>query len=309
MISEFHFLRPLWLSALVPLAILAILLWRQKPKLKAWNEICDPHLLAVMVQTTGQESRRLSLLWLFLSVFFVILSLSGPAWLKLPVSTFKPIQPRVLVLDMSESMMQEDLTPNRLARAKFKIHDLLMRKGEGQFGMIVYTGEPFVVSPLTDDGRTIDALLSMLTPNVLPVKGQKLELALTEAAQLIKNAGYNQGQILVLSADTPSAASINVVTTLAKQGFATSIMPMVANSNLHPLFARFAKAGDGQVLKYASDSSGLESWLKQAANERFALSQQQAIPLWRDEGRWLLIPALVFLLPAFRRGWLHKVTL
>lgn len=309
MISDFHFLRPLWLSALIPWGMLAFVLWHQKPQLKAWREICDPHLLAAMVQNTTRGARQRSLSWLFLSGLCVILSLSGPSWLRLPVPTFKPIQPRVLVLDMSESMLQNDLSPNRLTRAKFKIHDLLTRKEEGQFGMIVYTSEPFVVSPLTDDARTIDALLSMLTPNVLPVKGQKLELALTEAAQLIKNAGYHQGQILVLSADTPSSGAIQLASSLSKQGIATSIMPMIAATDINPLFARFASAGDGQVLQHAADTHVLESWLKRGNQQKIALNEQDTVPLWRDEGRWFLIPALFFLLPVFRRGWLQKVAL
>ena len=309
MISDFHFLRPLWLIAIVPLLGLGILLWRQKPKLQAWDAICDPHLLAHLMQKSGQNKRMGALSCVLLSLLCLILSIAGPAWLKLPVATYKPIQPRVLVLDMSEQMLVDDLSPNRLARAKFKLHDLFSRKGVGQFGLVVFTGEPFVVSPLTDDAHTISSLLSALTPDVLPVKGQNLDTALQEANQLIKNAGFTQGQILVLTADTPSLESILLVKSLANQGVSTSIMPMTANPNLNPLFARFADSGDGQLLTYSSDANNLESWLAHNNKQRLALNQQDEIPLWRDEGRWLLIPALFLLLPIFQRGWLYKVAL
>ncbi len=308
MIAEFHFLRPWWLLAIIPLIGFAVLSWRQIPQLHAWNEVCDSHLLAHLVQKKGQGKRMASMSFLFLSLFFMIFSLAGPAWYKLPVPTYKPIEPRVLVLDMSPNMMATDLTPNRLSRAKFKLHDLFMRNNEGQFGLIVYTGEPFVVSPLTDDGQTITSLLSTLTPDIMPVRGQKLESALAEASKLIQQAGYKQGQILVLTADSPSSSAIETAKTLAQSGFFSSIMPVKADKNLNPLFQQFANAGHGQLLVYSSDSTDLDQWLNTASkNADFALNDKDNIPLWRDEGRWFLIIALAFLLPVFRRGWLQRV--
>ncbi|WP_454781428.1 vWA domain-containing protein [Legionella sp. WA2022007384] len=307
MIATFHFLRPWWLLVIVPLLGLILILWRQKPKLHAWSEVCDQHLLSHLLQKKGQGQRMGSMLCLFLSILFMIFSIAGPAWYRLPVATYKPIQPRVLVLDMSDNMMANDLTPNRLSRAKFKLHDLFAHKDVGQFGLVVFTSEPFVVSPLTDDGHTISSLLSSLTPDILPVTGQNLDSALDEASNLIKQAGYNQGRILVLTADAPSSASIALAKKLAESGIYSSIIPVKADKNLNPLFEQFADAGSGQLVKYSPDSSDLEQWLKSSNNNEFALSEEKDIPLWRDEGRWLLIPALLLLLPVFRRGWIQRV--
>ncbi|WP_454784910.1 vWA domain-containing protein [Legionella sp. WA2024007413] len=307
MIATFHFLRPWWLLMILPLLGLIWILWRQKPKLHAWSEVCDQHLLSHLLQKKGQGQRMGSMLCLFLSILFMIFSIAGPAWYRLPVATYKPIQPRVLVLDMSDNMMANDLTPNRLSRAKFKLHDLFAHKDVGQFGLVVFTSEPFVVSPLTDDGHTISSLLSSLTPDILPVTGQNLDSALNEASKLIKQAGYNQGQILVLTADAPSGASIALAGKLAESGIYSSIMPVKADKNLNPLFQQFADAGSGQLVKYASDSSDLDQWLKSSNTNEFALSEEKDVPLWRDEGRWFLIPAMLLLLPVFRRGWIQRV--
>ncbi|WP_131778234.1 VWA domain-containing protein [Legionella bozemanae] len=308
MIADFHFLRPWWLLMIFPLLGLATAFWRQKPKLHAWTEICDQHLLSHLMQKKGQGQRMGSLLCLFLSILFMILSIAGPVWYKLPVATYKPIQPRVLVLDMSDNMMANDLTPNRLSRAKFKLHDLFAHKDVGQFGLVVFTSEPFVVSPLTDDGHTISSLLSSLTPDIMPVAGQNLDSALDEASNLIKQAGFKQGQILVLTADAPSAASIALAKKLAESGIYSSIMPVKADKNLNPLFNRFADAGGGQLIKYTSDSNDIDQWLSSSNNNEFALSKDEDIPLWRDEGRWFLIPALLLFLPVFRRGWIQRVS-
>ncbi|WP_058534096.1 VWA domain-containing protein [Legionella saoudiensis] len=307
MITDFHFLRPWWLLMILPLLGFAFASWRRRPKLHAWAEICDPHLLNHLLQKKGQGRRMGAILCLLLSLLFMIVSMAGPAWHKLPVPTYKPIQPRVLVLDMSDNMMEEDLSPNRLSRAKFKLRDLFSRKDIGQFGLVAFTSEPFVVSPLTDDGQTISSLLSSLTPDIMPVTGNNLESAVAEASLLIKQAGYNHGQILVLTADSPSTDAIAEVKKLAAAGIFTSIMPIRADTNLNPLFQRFADAGNGQLLKYTADSSNLEQWIDTSAQKQFALSKEDDIPLWRDEGRWFLIPALLLLLPVFQRGWLQRI--
>lgn len=309
MITELHYLRPWWFLMLIPLIGLIIVLGREKPKLKGWSELCDSHLLAYLPHSQGEKKRLFSWGPLFISLILMIIAITGPAWHKLPVPTYKTVQPRVLILDMSEDMLMTDLTPNRLSRAKFKLRDLLARKGIGQFGLIAYTGEPFVVSPLTDDGQTIASLLSSLTLDIMPVAGQKLESALDEAARLIRQAGYGQGQILVFTANTPSTDAIETAKKLAVSGIYSSIMPIRADKNLNPLFQRFASSGEGQLLPYRSDSSDLDQWLNKSNQEQFKKNTQDELPVWRDEGRWFLIPALLFFLPVFRRGWLQKVTL
>lgn len=308
MMADFHFLRPWWLLLILLLIGLTIQLWRQTPRLHAWGEVCDCHLLDYLLQRKGQGKRMFSLSFFLLSVLFLILSISGPTWYKYPVATYKPVQPRVLVLDMSDNMMRNDLSPNRLSRAKFKLSDLFSQKGVGQYGLVVFTGEPFVVSPLTEDGQTISSLLSTLTPDIMPVGGQKLDTALTEASQLIKEAGYDHGQILVLTADTPSSQAMQIAKKLAAKGIYSSILPIRADKNLNPLFQQFANDGKGQLLEYTTDSSDLEQWLNAGnGEEEFTLNKDDDIPLWRDEGRWFLIPALFFLLPLFQRGWLQRV--
>ncbi len=146
--SNIHFIRPEWFLAILPLLLLGAFLWRTKPQLGAWQAVCDAHLLPYLQQK--KDTHQSLFVWwpVLLSMIFMILSLTGPSWEKMPAATYKPIQPRVIILDMSNDMLAKDLPPNRLARAKFKLHDLLMRKDIGQLGLLVFTSEPFVVSPL-----------------------------------------------------------------------------------------------------------------------------------------------------------------
>lgn len=311
MLSEFHLIRPFWLFALLPLIAFVVAVFRKNPNASAWNEVCDPHLLPYLIKTKPHVKRQVSLLSLFLSALFIILSLSGPSWSRFPVPTYQPIQPRILILDMSDSMLEQDLQPNRLARAKFKLHDLLAtRKEGGQFGLVVYTGEPFIASPLTDDSQTIDALLPMLLPDTMPVEGHRLDSALQEAAKLFIQAGFRHGDILVLTAKAPSLDDIDAAKKLDGEGIHVSIMPVLKNQQaLNPLYERFSNAGGGSLIPMTDTSDDLSQWLKATqTHQAFSADLMNEVPVWRDQGRWFIVPALLLLLPVFRRGWLQRMS-
>lgn len=247
--AEFHFLRPLWLLAFIPLAILFYWLVSYPTVLRVWEGVCDPHLLKQLLANTQQGKKRSIFAFLSMSAIFMIIALAGPTWTRLPVPTYKMVKPKILILDMSESMLANDLPPDRLSRAKFKLHDLLEPKDAGQYGLIVYSGEPFVVSPLTEDSQTIDALLSSLTPDVMPVEGQKLDSALEEARKLFDQSGFHQGDILVLTSTPPSEEAISTASTVASAGFKISILPVLQEKN-SDAFREFAQAGAGKLLTF-----------------------------------------------------------
>jgi Ca-activated chloride channel family protein len=298
----FHFLRSWWLLAFFLQGFLLWLLCRPSPVKNPWSKVCDRHLLAFLLQAKRDVRRGFFNGFLMLSLFFMIIALAGPSWTRMPQPSYQDKQARVVVLDMSQSMSANDLQPDRLSRAKFKLHDLFQHQGQGQFALVVYTAEPFVVSPLTDDGQTIDALLSSLTQDIMPVQGQHLSSALQEAATLIQQAGFHDGQILVLSGSAPSEEDIVTAKHLAQKGMVTSVLP-VSGLPEDAAFAALAKAGQGHVMSFQDSSDDIEQWLSLShRNGHYVSSENDDIPLWRDEGRWFLIPALLFLLPAFRRG-------
>lgn len=306
--GEFHCLRPWWLLMIFPLLGLLACLWRQNPYKHSWQAVCDRHLLDYLLRDKGSNKRRRGLLCLFSGGLLMVVSLAGPAWLRLPVPSWRAVAPRVVVLDMSENMLEQDISPDRLTRARFKLQDLFRRHEEGQFGLVVFTGESFVVSPLTEDSNTINSLVETLTPEIMPVSGHRLDTALEQAAQLISAAGFTKGQLLVLTASPPDAAAISMAATLEKKGIETSIMPVMADRAILPIFKPLASAGHGLLLPYANTSQDLDIWLKKTSgSEQLTPGLQKDIPLWRDEGRWFLWPALLLLLPVFWRGWLLRI--
>lgn len=306
--TNLHLLRPYALLLIIPFAILIALCWRQQRAGHAWQRICDTHLLPYVLCTNQKSQRNGALLWLLTSILLLTIGLAGPSWTKFSLPSFKQVLPHVMVLSLSEAMEERDISPNRLDRSKFIIQDIINRKEAGQFALLAYTSEPFVVSPVTDDGNTITALLASLNQDIMPVSGHQLAPALKKAALLLKQAGYGQGEVLVLTANAPNLAATEEANVLAKQGIAVSIMPMIAKPKDLTTWKAFAKDGEGLLLDYNNSDSAITQWLNLGNKKRFyAQKMMEDIPLWKDEGRWFTLAGALMLLIVFRRGWLQRI--
>lgn len=107
----------------------------------------------------------------------------------------------MLLLNMSTDMAARDLTPNRLTRAKFEISDLLKLLRNVQAGLIVYTREPFLITPITEDLGLIENLLPAVVFNIMPANGDRLDRAVALAVEKFQNAQYASGSIVVFTSD------------------------------------------------------------------------------------------------------------
>ena len=199
MIEQFHFLRPVWLLALAPLAVLLWYLVKGRRMSRSWQAVVDPALLPHLL--TGQvQSRRLwPLLMMGLGGMLAIIALAGPVWEKLPQPVFKQQSALVIALDLSRSMDANDIKPSRLARARHKITDILAQRREGQTALIAYAAEAFAVTPLTDDDATIKAMLPGLTTDIMPTQGSSADRALEQAYTLFEHVGIRHGSLLLMS--------------------------------------------------------------------------------------------------------------
>ena len=192
--ADFHFIRPAWLFALLPLAFLyARLLFIGKHQ-SGWHQWLPKHLSNVLVNSGGQmtfwSAHRLGLFWIVAT-----LALSGPTWERLPQPVYQLDSGQVVLLDMSPSLLAEDINPNRLTRVRFKAMDLVRSGLDGDTGLVAYAADAFTISPLTEDNNNLLTLIPSLSPEIMPVPGNNPLSALKHADQLLTNAGYSQGDI------------------------------------------------------------------------------------------------------------------
>jgi Ca-activated chloride channel family protein len=331
MIPEgFHFLRPLWLLGLAALPLLFWLAARPARDLGAWRRVLDPELLPHLVLDSAQARRRsgpwLAALWVVACV-----ALAGPAWERVQDPVVEPQQARVLVLSLSDSMLAADLAPNRLQRARMKLVDLIDASRGWQLGLLVYAGDAFTVAPLTDDPRTLLAQVDALHPDLMPVQGSRLDLALQRAAKLLRDAGFAGGDIVVL-ADGADSRAVAVAAELAREGVRTSLLgfgtaagapiPLAeggfrrdAGGNL--MLPRLdpagllavAQAGRGRYLDARADRSDVDLLAAPPAARLGRGEGERVGERYLDRGPWLALLLLPLALLAWRRGALAGLAL
>lgn len=303
-----HIIRPWFLIGLLGVVILALLSKKPQFMLRSWKEVCDKPLLeALSKQASLSVSTRASLWPLLCSLTFMIIAASGPAWQKLPTPSYTQDIPKLILFDISPNMLAADLQPNRFQRGLFVLHDLLSEPNISPIGLIAYTQEPFMVSPITQDAKTIQALLPSLSPDIAPVGGQNLAAALEEALIFFQQAHFQCGAMLVLTGNPPNTAAIDTAKKLQRKGCQISILPLTAYQGTLPDFQAFAQAGQGEILSLTN--LHLNQWLKNVIAHAYHMKvARHHTPLWKDEGRWFLVLALLSLMPIFRRGWLRRLS-
>jgi len=194
-LNQFHFLRPEWFAAIIPLLLLVILIRKATAKQSGWQSVIPSHLYQYMVIGKTEVGAKPPIMLLAIAWFVSVIALAGPTWERLPQPVYQLKMGHVIVIDMSLSMRATDMTPDRLTRAKYKAIDLVNAIGEGEMGLVAYAGDAFVISPLTEDAANISTLIPSLSPEIMPVPGSDPLLGIESAAALLTNAGYNSGMI------------------------------------------------------------------------------------------------------------------
>ena len=326
MLTEFHFLRPWWLILFVPMGIFLLSFARRRFEMRRWRNIVDPQLMPHVLIGTGYRSRRRITALLASAGSLMITALAGPAWQQLPQPVFRSQDALVIALDLSRSMDTADIKPSRLARARFKIADILEQRDEGQTALLAYAAEPFVISPLTDDTQTIVSQLPALTTDLMPSQGSRADRALEKGADLLRQSGIGDGRILLVTDGVNFSRAENRARELKQAGIRVSVLGVGTDAGGPiPGQGGFIKRRDGSIVITKLDEAGLRSiaargggsYSRLAADtadiDRLLEGVEESGPgqaeatdrhadIWRDEGPWLLLPLLPLAALAFRRG-------
>ena len=205
LLKNIHFLRPWWFLALLPIAWIIWQIWQTNRKQGAWHEVIAPKFRTLLLgeHTTSEPTvnEKLGYIVLAFAWFFAVLALSGP-WVKsVDIPAQKSQQGMVIVVDLSLSMLADDLPPNRLSRVKYKLTDLLKQHPEYATGMVAYAGSAHTISPISEDNQTLLGLLPSLSPVMMPKYGAKPIKGLDLAEKLIKGAQITNGHIIWITDD------------------------------------------------------------------------------------------------------------
>ncbi|MFA4251684.1 VWA domain-containing protein [Xanthomonas perforans] len=316
-LQSLHLLRPtlLWaLLAIVPAA--ALWHWRRRDA-DVWRQSVDAHLLPKLLVSGGRRG-WLGFVLAALTYALAVLAMSGPSWRQTEHPVFQSSMPLVVVLDLSSSANATDLPPSRLLQARAKLATLLRKRAGGEVALLVYAGESFTVAPLTEDSANVALFLDALSPSVMPVDGKRADRAIDAAAQLLQQAGFKQGEILLVSdsADRSAESSARVA---RSRGFSVSALGVggergaayrtasgeIAQAKLDEGSLRtLAAQGGGRYARIAPDDADLRALgVLDPSQQPLAdeTAESDGGKSWLDEGYWLVLPVMLLSLLAFRR--------
>ena len=214
-----QFERPeiLYLLILVPVLFLWFVIL-QKQKRKRSQQFADEDLLKVLIPEASKSRPRTKFLFLSLAIIFFIIGLSNPQiGSKLQEMKRKGVE-IIIALDVSNSMMAEDIKPNRLARAKRTISQLIDKMHGDKVGLIVFAGKAYVQMPTTTDYRAAKMFLSSISPGIVPVQGT----AIGEAIELgtksfTENNDKNKVLLIITDGENHEEGAIKLAEEATKQ--------------------------------------------------------------------------------------------
>ncbi len=328
-----HWFRPEWLLVLPLLGWLLWKRWHREKRAGRWQMILPVAFHRVLL--SGGNGRNSKLPWIALGLgwLLAVLALLGPSWQRVEQPTQKPADPLVVMLELTPEMLAADSSPNRLLQARRKLYDLLQNRSDAQTAVIVYAGSAHTLVPLSDDLATSRNLLEALKPSIMPQPGHRADLAITKALALLDQGALGQGRLLLITSSLSEQERNGIRQAL--NGHTPQLLILgIGSREGAPVVdenGQFLKDDQGAILLPRLDSPSLRSFAldvdgryRQARlddNDLRGLGlldgpqhlrddgQTLHLDTWADQGYWLLLPLLLLVACAGRRGWLFCLPL
>jgi len=314
--AALHFLRPHALWALAALPVLAWAWHAQRQRHNAWRGHVDPHLLPHVLVRGGARARR-GMIVATVAYVLAVLALAGPSWRQADQPLWQTQRPLVVVLDLSSRITASDLPPSRLLQARAKLAQVLAARAGSPIALVAYADDAFTVTPLTDDAANIGLFIDDLSPDIMPMDGQRADRGIAWAAKLMVQADARRGDILVLT-DRADSAAVAAAAEARAQGYTVSALGLGTASGAAyrgsdgvigraaldaASLRRLADGGGGRYQALTTDDADLAALdLRSPTLSAESTTSSGGGKAWRDEGYWLLIPLMALALLGFRRG-------
>jgi Ca-activated chloride channel family protein len=239
----------LWLALAVPLALLFLLV-RER-----WRVTAARRFVSEQLRGVANPARVLRPIMLALALLGCVIAVAGPQAGFTVVPIEQRESNRVLVIDVSLSMLAEDVGTSRLDAAK-AIAKRIIAAHPGRVGLVVFEAGADVVSPLTSDDDAVAALLDSIDAGEIGLAGSDVGIALTKAARLLEADATHPGDIILISDGEDQGTNTDgELAKLASRGIAVSTIAVgtTAGATIPDPSARGPLRDDsGEVVKTAA---------------------------------------------------------
>lgn len=231
---RFEHIEYLWmLMAVIPVAVLFVLffLWRKK----AIAKFGETSLVLQLIPDFSNSKHVTKFLLILLAYVFVILGFANPQIGTKQEKIKRQGIDVIIALDVSNSMMSEDVKPNRLARAKNFISNFMDQLRNDRLGVIVFAGKAYMQMPLTVDYSAGRMYLRAVNPGMVPTQGTNLGEAISLAKEgFVKGETKHKALIIITDGEDNEGGVDEAIEEMVKEG--TKIFTIgVGNENGSPI--------------------------------------------------------------------------
>ncbi len=216
----FRFENPEFLYGLVLLPVLLLFFWiTGKKRKKALTQLGELNIIEGLMPAISYSRPKFKNLFLLLAFTFLILALANPQiGSKLETVKRKGVEIMIAV-DVSNSMLAEDIKPNRLERAKRAISQLVKKLYNDKLGLVVFAGDAFIQLPITTDYAAARMFLESVNTNIVPVQGTAIGKAIDIATESFsEDQTKNKALIIITDGENHEDDAIEMATKAAEKG-------------------------------------------------------------------------------------------
>lgn len=322
----FRFAHPelLYLLIVIPLLIVFYVVMVGKKK-KAIAEFGNPELLKPLMPLLSFKRGTWKFVMLLLALVFVILGVAGPQFgSKLQQVKKKGVE-LMIALDVSNSMMAQDIKPNRLEKAKMAISRMVEKLSNDKVGLIVFAGDAYVQLPITTDYSSAKLFLSNISTDIVPVQGTAIGAAIDLAAKsftpetetskaiIVITDGENHQDDAIAAAKKAHEKGIAIHTIgmgleqgapipekgqpgqFMKDGSGNIVVSKLDEQTLREI----AKAGEGIYVRASNTDVGLTQLLDEVNRMEKSLLEERVYTDYAEKYQYFLLVGLFFVFVEF----------
>ena len=222
----FKFAHPNALFLYILLLMVAVVYFvaRSRRK-KALSRYGNPELLSEMMPEVSTSRPALKFWLTFTALCFMVLLLARPQFgTKMETVTRQGIE-TVIALDISNSMLAEDVAPNRLEKSKNIISKLVEGFADDKVGLIVFAGDAFIQLPITSDFISAKIFLESIDPGLIARQGTNIKAAIDMATRsFTPKEGVGKAIIIITDGENHEGGAMEAAKSAAEKGMMVYVM-------------------------------------------------------------------------------------
>lgn len=222
----FKFAYPNALFLYIPLLlIVALFLYASYKRRSDLRQYGSPELLGAMMPEASRHRPQLKFWLTFAALCFMVLLLARPQFgTKIETVKRQGIE-TVIALDISNSMMAQDVAPNRLERSKNVISRLVDGFEDDKVGLIVFAGDAFIQLPITNDFISAKLFLESISPSLITRQGTNIKAAIDMATRsFTPREGVGKAIIIITDGENHEGGAVEAAKAAAEKGMMVYVM-------------------------------------------------------------------------------------